>query len=77
MSDKTVAEHLVGYLEQRGVEHVFGLCGHTNIAVLAAMAESNIDFITVRHEQIAPTPPTATRGCRAGRRWYSATCRRG
>ena len=53
MSDKTVAEHLVGYLEQRGVEHVFGLCGHTNIAVLAAMAESNIDFITVRHEQIA------------------------
>ncbi|MGB0745512.1 MAG: thiamine pyrophosphate-binding protein [Alphaproteobacteria bacterium] len=53
MSDRTVAEHLVGYLEQRGVEHVFGLCGHTNIAVLAAMAESNIDFITVRHEQIA------------------------
>jgi len=53
MSDKTVAEHLIGYLEQRGVEHVFGLCGHTNIAVLAAMAESNIDFITVRHEQIA------------------------
>ena len=27
MSDKTVAEHLVGYLEQRGVKHVFGLCG--------------------------------------------------
>ena len=53
MSDRTVAEHLVGYLEQRGIEHVFGLCGHTNIAVLAAMAESNIDFITVRHEQIA------------------------
>ncbi|MEC8710229.1 MAG: thiamine pyrophosphate-binding protein [Pseudomonadota bacterium] len=53
MSDRTVAEHLVAYLEQRGVEHVFGLCGHTNIAVLAAMAESNIDFITVRHEQIA------------------------
>ena len=53
MSDRTVAEHLVVYLEQRGVEHVFGLCGHTNIAVLAAMAESNIDFITVRHEQIA------------------------
>lgn len=53
MSDRTVAEHLVVYLKQRGVEHVFGLCGHTNIAVLAAMAESNIDFITVRHEQIA------------------------
>ena len=50
---KTVAEHLVDFLERRDVKHVFGLCGHTNIAVLAAMAESPIDFITVRHEQIA------------------------
>ena len=32
---KTVAEHLVDYLERRDVRHVFGLCGHTNIAVLA------------------------------------------
>lgn len=52
-ANKTVAEHLVDYLEQRGVDHVFGLCGHTNIAVLAAMADSSIDFVTVRHEQIA------------------------
>ena len=37
---KTVAEHLVDFLERRDVKHVFGLCGHTNIAVLAAMAES-------------------------------------
>jgi len=51
--NKTVAEHLVDYLEFRDVKHVFGLCGHTNIAVLAAMAESPIDFVTVRHEQIA------------------------
>jgi acetolactate synthase-1/2/3 large subunit len=50
---KTVAEHIVDYLERRDVEHVFGLCGHTNIAVLAAMADSPIDFVTVRHEQIA------------------------
>ena len=34
----TAAEQLVGYLQRRGVNHVFGLCGHTNIAVLAAMA---------------------------------------
>ena len=34
----TAAEQLVRYLERRGVRHVFGLCGHTNIAVLAAMA---------------------------------------
>ncbi|TRD16242.1 thiamine pyrophosphate-binding protein [Palleronia caenipelagi] len=53
VTGKTVAEHLVDYLERRGVEHVFGLCGHTNIAVLAALAESPIDFVTVRHEQIA------------------------
>ena len=49
----TVAEQLVGYLERRGVRHVFGLCGHTNIAVLAAMAGSGIDFVNVRHEQVA------------------------
>src|SRR5678815_1374806 len=49
----TVANHLVRYLEKRGVRHVFGLCGHTNIAVLSAMASSAIDFINVRHEQVA------------------------
>ncbi len=49
----TVAEHLVRYLERRGVRHVFGLCGHTNIAVLSAMANSGIEFINVRHEQVA------------------------
>ena len=50
---RTVAEQLVDYLARRGVTHVFGLCGHTNIAVLAAMADSPIDFVNVRHEQIA------------------------
>jgi acetolactate synthase I/II/III large subunit len=49
----TVANHLVRYLERRGVRHVFGLCGHTNIAVLSAMANSRIEFINVRHEQVA------------------------
>jgi len=29
------------------------LCGHTNIAVLSAMAGSKIEFINVRHEQVA------------------------
>jgi len=48
-----VAHQLVRYLEHRGVEHVFGLCGHTNIAVLAAMANSKLNFVVVRHEQIA------------------------
>jgi acetolactate synthase-1/2/3 large subunit len=48
-----VAQQLVKYLEDRGVEHVFGLCGHTNIAVLAALAGSKIRFINTRHEQVA------------------------
>ena len=50
---KTVAEHVVSFLERREVAHVFGLCGHTNIAVLAALEASPIDFINVRHEQVA------------------------
>jgi acetolactate synthase-1/2/3 large subunit len=50
---KLISHQLVQYLEARGVEHVFGLCGHTNIAVLAALAQSRIRFIGTRHEQIA------------------------
>ena len=49
----TVAQLLVEYLETRGVEHIFGLCGHTNIAVLAALEKSSIRFVNTRHEQIA------------------------
>ncbi|MEY3465950.1 MAG: hypothetical protein RL603_1549 [Pseudomonadota bacterium] len=49
----TVAQELVRYLERRGVTHVFGLCGHTNIAVLAAMSGSSLRFVNTRHEQVA------------------------
>lgn len=48
-----VSHQLVKYLENRGIEHIFGLCGHTNIAVLSALEKSSIKFINVRHEQIA------------------------
>ena len=48
-----VSHQLVKYLEDRGIEHIFGLCGHTNIAVLSALEKSSIKFINVRHEQIA------------------------
>ena len=49
-----IANQLVKYLEARGVEHIFGLCGHTNIAVLAALSKSKkIKFVNTRHEQIA------------------------
>ena len=49
-----VSHQLVRYLEERGVTHIFGLCGHTNIAVLAALSKSKkIRFVNSRHEQIA------------------------
>ena len=49
-----IANQLVKYLEARGVKHIFGLCGHTNIAVLAALSKSRkIKFVNTRHEQIA------------------------
>lgn len=48
-----ISHQLVKYLEYRGVEHIFGLCGHTNIAVLATLEKSRIKFINTRHEQVA------------------------
>lgn len=53
---KLLSYQLVDYLERRDVKYVFGLCGHTVIAVLDALKESKkIKFISVRHEQIAAT----------------------
>lgn len=48
-----ISRQLVKYLEDRGVEHIFGLCGHTNIAVLTELEKSSIKFVNVRHEQVA------------------------
>jgi acetolactate synthase-1/2/3 large subunit len=51
---KRIASYLLAeYLERMGVEIIFGLCGHTNIAFLDALSKSKIRFITTRHEQIA------------------------
>jgi acetolactate synthase-1/2/3 large subunit len=44
---------LTEYLERLGVDVIFGLCGHTNIAFLDALAKSRIRFVTTRHEQVA------------------------
>lgn len=50
----TVADHITRFLLDRGVERVFGLCGHTNISLLAAMERQGAPrFITARHEQVA------------------------
>jgi acetolactate synthase I/II/III large subunit len=44
---------LAEYLERLGVEVIFGLCGHTNIAFLDALAKSRLRFVSTRHEQVA------------------------
>lgn len=49
----TAAEAMVAQLESYGVEYVFGLCGHTNIAFLDALGRSRIRFVIARHEQAA------------------------
>jgi acetolactate synthase-1/2/3 large subunit len=44
---------LTEYLERLGVDVIFGLCGHTIIALLDALGRSRIRFISTRHEQVA------------------------
>jgi acetolactate synthase-1/2/3 large subunit len=55
MSDTRIAAYqLVDYLDQLGVEVVFGLTGHTVIAFLDALGRSEkVRYISTRHEQIA------------------------
>jgi acetolactate synthase I/II/III large subunit len=51
---RRIASYLLAeYLERLGVEVIFGLCGHTNIAFLDALGKSKIRFISTRHEQVA------------------------
>jgi acetolactate synthase-1/2/3 large subunit len=50
---RIAAYQLTEYLERLGVEVVFGLCGHTIIALLDALGKSRIRFISTRHEQVA------------------------
>ena len=51
---KLVSELMVDYLERRGVEYIFGLCGHTVIAFLDSLSRSDsIKYISFRNEQLA------------------------
>src|SRR5204862_4570176 len=53
-TETRIASYLLAeYLERLGVEVIFGLCGHTNIAFLDAIGKSRIRFISTRHEQVA------------------------
>lgn len=51
--DMTVAQAMIRSLESAGVEYIFGMSGHANLALLDAIAESQITFVSVPHEQIA------------------------
>ena len=56
MAKKLVADLMVDYLERRGVEYVFGLCGHTVIGMLDAMSRAKtLKYISNRHEAVAST----------------------
>ena len=48
---KTAAQLLVECLEAEGVERVFGIPGEETLDLNAALAESSIEFVPVRHEQ--------------------------
>ena len=50
---RIAAYQVTEYLERLGVEVVFGLCGHTVIAMLDALGRSRIRFVSTRHEQTA------------------------
>jgi len=56
---------LAEYLERLGVEVIFGLCGHTNIAFLDALGKAA--FASSRHgtNRWRRTRPTATRAPQA------------
>src|SRR5215469_7058163 len=54
VTETRIASYLLAdYLEQLGVDVIFGLCGHTVIAFLDALGKSRIRFISSRHEQVA------------------------
>jgi pyruvate dehydrogenase (quinone) len=48
---QTVAQVLVGVLEQIGVKHIFGLIGDSLNPLADAVRRSSIDWIGVRHEE--------------------------
>jgi glyoxylate carboligase len=48
---QTVAEVLIGVLEQTGVKQIFGLIGDSLNPLADALRRSNIEWIGVRHEE--------------------------
>jgi acetolactate synthase-1/2/3 large subunit len=51
---KLLSDQIVEYLERREVEYIFGLCGHTVIGLLDALARNDkVKYISFRNEQLA------------------------
>ncbi|MDX9916745.1 MAG: thiamine pyrophosphate-binding protein [Gudongella sp.] len=51
---RLVSDQVVEYLERRGVEYIFGLCGHTVIGMLDALSRSEkVKYVSFRNEQLA------------------------
>src|SRR5258705_11605193 len=48
---KTVADVLVGTLEEIGVKHIFGLIGDSLNPLADAVRRSHIEWVGVRHEE--------------------------
>src|ERR671922_2921316 len=48
---RTAAQLLVECLEAEGVKHVFGIPGEETLDLNAALADSDVRFVPVRHEQ--------------------------
>ena len=71
----TVADHIARFLVDRGVEQVFGLCGHTNISRARRVRAPRGAAL---HRRLATsrsrrTPPTGLRARPAGPAWCSST----
>src|SRR5690606_16631622 len=49
----TGADFIAAILKHEGVEKVFGQCGHTNYALIDALQQAGIEFVSFRHEQMA------------------------
>ena len=49
--ERNTADLLVECLIEEGVEYIFGIPGEENLALMNAIYDSSIKFITVRHEQ--------------------------
>ncbi len=53
MSERSVAALIIEQLEQAGVRHCYGVVGDTLNYITDEMSRSNIDWVHVRHEEVA------------------------